>query len=133
MVVLEHCTCTTDSTSRAVIAEAVLKNVLYYFDHTKHKRKGAVICCRNFLLAVCFHKHGLPQNTCSARKLGDLTKIHRKTLANQMNNKELLRDIRYKAFVKGSPSNYLGKHAGSMLLNFFVALNIVLLLLNALT
>jgi hypothetical protein len=97
--------------SRAVIAEAVLKNVLFFFNHTKHKREGAVISCREFLLAVCFHKHGFPNNTYSARKLGDLTKINRKTLTKHINSKQLLKDVRYKPFVKVSPSNYWGKRA----------------------
>ena len=48
--------------SRATIAEAVLKNVLYFFDNTKQKREGAVKSCRQFLLAVCFHKQGFPKN-----------------------------------------------------------------------
>ena len=99
--------------SHALIAEAVQKNVVYHFDHTKNKRKGTVISCRN-LLAICFHKHGFPQNTYSGRKIGHLTKIYRKTLASHMNNKELLRDIHYKPFLKGSPSNYWGKRAVSM-------------------
>ena len=80
--------------SRASIAEAVLKNVLYFFDNTKHKREGAVISCRQFLLAVCFHKHGFPKNTFGARKLAEVTKINRKTLATHFNSKELLKEVR---------------------------------------
>ena len=99
--------------SRAQIAEALLKNVLYFFDNTKHLKQGAVISCRQFLLAVCFHKHGFPKHTYSARKLADVTKINRKTLATHINSKQLLRDVRYKPFVKGSPSNYWGKRAVS--------------------
>jgi len=100
--------------SRATIAEAVLKNVLYYFDNTKHKREGAVISCRQFLLAVCFHKQGFSKNTFGARKLAEITKIDRRTLGTQFNSKALLKDIRYKPFVKGSPSNYWGKRAVSI-------------------
>jgi len=99
--------------SRATIAEAVLKNVLYYFDNTKHKREGAVISCRQFLLAVCFHKQGFSKNTFGARKLAEITKINRKT-STHFNSKALLKDIRYKPFVKGSPSNYWGKRAVSI-------------------
>ena len=113
---------TTHIMSRAVIAEAVLKNVLFFFYHTKHKREGAVISCREFLLAVCFHKHGFPKNTYSARKLGDLTKIHRKTLAKHINSKKLLKDVRYKPFMKLSPSNYWGKRAVNIRLRLCIYL-----------
>ena len=95
--------------SQTFIAEAVLKNVLYFFDNKKHKKQGAVISCRQFLLAVCFHKQGFPKNTFGARKLAEITKINRKTLATHFNSKELLKQIRYKSFVKGSPSNYWAK------------------------
>ena len=47
--------------SRAVLAEAVLSNVLYYIEHTKYIRQGSAIACRNFLLSVCFHKQCFPK------------------------------------------------------------------------
>ena len=68
--------------SRATIAEAVLKNVLYYFDNTKHKREGAVISCRQFLLAVCFHKQGFSKNAFGARKFAEITKINQRSPSN---------------------------------------------------
>ena len=99
--------------SRAQIAEALLRNVLFFLDSTKNLKQGAVISCRQFLLAVCFHKHGFPKHTYSARKLAEVTQINRKTLATHLNSKQLLRDVRYKPFAKGSPSNYWGKRAVS--------------------
>ena len=100
--------------SRAVIAEAVLKNILHYFDTTKSQRKGSVISCRNFLLGICFHKHSFPHGTYSLRKLSELTKIDRRVLTSHMKSKEALKNIRYRPFAKGSPSNYsiLGKTRG---------------------
>ena len=102
--------------SRAVIAEAVLKNILHYFDNTKSQRKGSVISCRNFLLGICFHKHSFPHGTYSLRKLSELTKIDRRVLTSHMKSKEMLKNIRYKPFAKSSPSNYWGKRAVSILL-----------------
>ena len=110
--------------SRATIAEAVLKNVLYYFDNTKHKREGAVISCRQFLLAVCFHKQGFSKNAFGARKLAEITKINRKTLATHIYSKELLKEVRYKPFVKGSPSNYWGKRAVSIFLCYIIPVHL---------
>ena len=95
-----------DTMSRAQIAEALLRNVLFFFDSTKHIKQGAVISCRQFLLAVCFHKHGFPKHTYSARKLAEVTQINRKTLATHLNSKQLLRDVRYKPFAKGSPLQF---------------------------
>ena len=89
--------------SRAVIAEAVLKNIFYFFDNTKSLRKGSVISCRNFLLAVCFHKHSFPQGSYIVR------------LTN-MKSKELLKHICYKPFAQACPSNYWGKRTVSILL-----------------
>ena len=102
-----------DTMSQAQIAEALLRNVLFFFNSTKHIKQGAVISCRQFLLAVFFHKHGFPNHTYSARKLAEVTQINRKTLATHLNSKKLLRDVRYKPFAKGSPSNYWGKRAVS--------------------
>ena len=102
--------------SRAVIAEAVLKNILHYFHNTKSQRKGSVISCRNFLLGVCFHKHSFPQGSYSLRKISELTKIDRRVMSTHMKSKEVLKNIRYKAFAKTSPSNYWGKRAVSMFL-----------------
>ena len=97
--------------SRAVVAEAVLSNVLHYINHTKHIRQGSAIACRNFLLSVCFHKHSFPKEVHSARKLGESTNIHQRTLISHVNGKQCLRNIRYKPFAKGSASNYWGKRA----------------------
>ena len=97
--------------SQAVVAEAVLSNVLHYINHTKHIRQGSAIACRNFLLSVCFHKHSFPKEVHSARKLGEITNIHQRTLTSHVNGKQCLRNIRYKPFAKGSASNYWGKHA----------------------
>ena len=44
--------------SRAAFAEAVLKNILYYFDKTKDSRVGDVIASRNFIMSVAAHPHG---------------------------------------------------------------------------
>ena len=101
--------------SRAVIAEAVLKNILHYFDNTKSQRQGTVISCRKFLLGICFHKHSFPHGTYSLRKLSEVTKIDRRVLTSHMKSKEVLKNIRYKPFAKSSPSNYWGKRAVSIL------------------
>ena len=95
---------------QAVVAEAVLSNVLHFIEHTKHIRQGSAIACRNFLLSVCFHKQSFPKEAHSARKISELTTIHRKTLRTHLASKQSLRTIRYKPFAKGSASNYWGKH-----------------------
>ena len=97
--------------SRAVLAEAVLSNILHYIHHTKHIRQGSAIACRNFLMSVCFHKHKFPQEAHSSRKISDITKIHRNTLLSHMKSKQCLTDICYKPFAKGSASNCWGKRA----------------------
>ena len=97
--------------SRAVLAEAVLSNVLYYIHNTKHIRHGNAISCRNFLMSVCFHKQSFPQEAHSARNISEQTSINRKTLAIHVKSQQLLRNIRYKPFAKGSASNYWGKRA----------------------
>ena len=103
--------------SRAVIAEAVLKNILHYFDNTNHKEKGVLYHAhRNFLLGICFHKHSFPHSTYSLRKLSELTKIDRRVLTSHMKSKEMLKNIRYKPFAKSSQSNYWGKRTVSILL-----------------
>ena len=101
--------------SRAVIAEAVLKNILHYFDNTKSQRKGSVISCRNFLLGICFHKHSFPQGSYSLTKISALTKIDRRVISTHMKSKEILKNICYKPFAKSFPSNYWGKCAVSIL------------------
>ena len=105
--------------SRAVVAEAVLSNVLHYINETKHIRQGSAIACRNFLLSICFHKHSIPLELQSARKIAQLTNIHRRTLAASVNSKQCLRNIRYKPFAKGTASNYWGKRAVSLCVFFF--------------
>ena len=102
--------------SRAVVAEAVLSNVLYYIEHTKYIRQGSAIACRNFLLSVCFHKQCFPKEVHTARKLSELTSIHRKTLTSHVSSKQPLRNVRYKPFAQGSASNYWGKRAVCMFL-----------------
>ena len=89
---------------------------LIIFDNTKTLRKGSVISCRNFLLAVCFHKHSFPLGSYSLRKLSELTKIDRRVLSTHMKSKELLKHICYKPFSKTSPSNYWGKREVSIFL-----------------
>ena len=106
--------------SRAVVAEAVLSNVLHYINETKHIRQGSAIACRNFLLSICFHKHSIPLELQSARKIAQVTNIHRRTLAASVNAKQCLRNIRYKPFAKGTASNYWGKRAVSLCVFFFV-------------
>ena len=100
--------------SRAVLAEAVLSNVLYYIQHTKYIRQGSAIACRNFLLSVCFHKQCFPKELHTARKLSELTSIHRKTLNTHVSSKQPLRNVRYKPFAKGSASNYWGNRVVCM-------------------
>ena len=97
--------------ARAILAEAVLSNVLHYIHNTKHIRHGNAISCRNFLLSVCFHKQSFPQEGHSARNISELTSINRKTLAIHVKSQQLLRNIRYKSFAKRSASNYWGKRA----------------------
>ena len=106
--------------SRAVVAEAVLSNVLHYINETKHIRQGSAIACRNFLLSICFHNHSIPLELQSARKIAQLTNIHRRTLAACGISKQCLRNIRYKPFAKGTASNYWGKRAVSLCVFFFV-------------
>ena len=95
--------------SRAVVAEAVLSNVLDYINHTKHIRQGSAIACRNFLLSVCFYKHSFPKEVHHAKKLGEITNIHQRMLSSHVNGKQCLQNIKYKPFAKGSASNYWGK------------------------
>ena len=102
--------------SRAVLAEAVLSNVLYYIEHTKYIRQGSAIACRNFLLSVCFHKQCFPKEVHTARKLSELTSIHRETLTSHVSSKQPLRNVRYKPFAKGSASNYWGNRVVCMFL-----------------
>ena len=97
--------------ARAILAEAVLSNVLHYIHNTKHIRHGNAISCRNFLLSVCFHKQSFPQEGHSARNISELTSINRKTLAIHVKSQQLLRNIRYKSFGKRSASYYWGKRA----------------------
>ena len=108
--------------SRAVLAKAVLKNVLHYFDNTKSLRKGSVISCRNFLLRVCFHKQSFSQGTYSLRNISELTKIDRRVMSTHMKSKEVLKNIRYKAFATTSPSNYWGKRAVTIFVKTLYAL-----------
>ena len=61
-----------------------------------------------------FPQTGVFKNALGARKLAEITKIDRRTLGTHFNSKALLKDIRYKPFVKGSPSNYWGKRAVSI-------------------
>ena len=102
--------------SRAVVAEAVLSNVLYYIEHTKYLRQGSAIACRIFLQSVCFHKQCFPKEAHTSRKNSELTSIHRKTITSHVTSKHSLRNIRYKPFAKGSASNYWGKHAVGLFL-----------------
>ena len=111
--------------SQAVLAEAVLSNVLYYIEHTKHIRQGSAIACRIFLLSVCFHKQSFSKEAHTAIKISELTSIHRKTLTSHVSSKQPLRNIRYKPFAKGS-ALLLGKVCGmsvsfcsSFVCNFF--------------
>ena len=46
--------------ARESFAEAILKNVLSFSETTKKGKKGIAISSRDFLLAICFHKEGLP-------------------------------------------------------------------------
>ena len=62
--------------SRAVIAEAVLKNILYFFD-----------IMQKLLFSVCFHKHSFPQGSYSLRKISELTKIDRRVMSTHMISK----------------------------------------------
>ena len=112
--------------SRAVVAEAVLSNVLHYINETKHIRQGSAIACRNFLLSICFHKHSFPQELQSARKIAEATNIHRRTLAASVNSKQCLRNIRYKPFAKGTASNYWGKRAVSVCVCVFLRFSYVI-------
>ena len=59
--------------SRAVLAEAVCSNILYYIHHTKHIGQGSAIACRNFLVSVCFQKQTFPKEAHSARNISQLT------------------------------------------------------------
>ena len=94
--------------ARAILAEAVLSNVLHYIHNTKHIRHGNAISCRNFLMSVCFHKHSFPEEAHSARTISEQTSINRKTLAIHVKSQQLLRNIKYKPFAKGSVSHYWG-------------------------
>ena len=43
------------SMSRQQFAEAVLSNILYFFNSTKNSRLGNDIACRNFIMRTAFH------------------------------------------------------------------------------
>ena len=92
--------------SRAMIAEAVLRNVLYFFGETKECRKGIDIASRDFLLAVCFHKEGFTGDTFSLRRIAQLTGINRKTVTHYAKNQVPLKKVRFQVFKKIKASNY---------------------------
>ena len=63
-----------------------------------------------------FPQAEFPPGSYSLRKISELTKIDRRVISTHMKSKEVLKNIRYKAFAKTSPSNYWGKRAVSIFL-----------------
>ena len=58
---------TTCAMSRQQFAEAVLSNILYYYNSTKNSRLGNDIACRNFIMRVAFHPRGFTNSGFSYR------------------------------------------------------------------
>ena len=67
------------------------------------------------IVVVCFHKQSFPHGSYSLRKISELTKIDRRVISTHMKSKEVLKNIRYKAFefAKTSLSNYCGNYVST--------------------
>ena len=53
--------------SRQQFAEAVLSNILYFFNSIKNSRLGNDIACRNFIMRIAFHPRGFTNSGFSYR------------------------------------------------------------------
>ena len=91
--------------SRQLCAEAVLCNILHYFNSTKHKRNGVSIASRDFLLSIAFHKRSFQTMGLSSREISDTVSVNRNTLLPHLGNATPLENIILQPYKKESASN----------------------------
>ena len=91
--------------SRQLCAEAVLCNILHYFNSTKHKRNGVSIASRDFLLSIAFHKRSFQTMGLSSREISEAVSVNRNTLLPHLGNATPLENIILQPYKKESASN----------------------------
>jgi len=91
--------------SRQLCAEAVLCNILHYFNSTKHKRNGVSIASRDFLLSIAFHKRSFQTMGWSSREISEAVSVNRNTLLPHLGNATPLENIILQPYKKESASN----------------------------
>ena len=95
--------------SRQLCAEAILSNVLHYFNATKHKRSGLVTAIRDLLLNIGFQKRGFDTAGLTSRQVPDGVGINRNTLLPHLSNNKQLENILYEPYKKQFASNEWAK------------------------
>ena len=91
--------------SRQLCDEAVLCNILHYFNSTKHKRNGVSIASRDFLLSIAFHKRSFQTMGWSSREISEAVSVNRNTLLPHLGNATPLENIILQPYKKESASN----------------------------
>ena len=91
--------------SRQLCDEAVLCNILHYFNSTKHKRNGVSIASRDFLLSIAFHKRSFQTMGLSSREISEAVSVNRNTLLPHLGNATPLENIILQPYKKESASN----------------------------
>jgi len=113
--------------SRQLCDEAVLCNILHYFNSTKHKRNGVSIASRDFLLSIAFHKRSFQTMGLSSREISDTVSVNRNTLLPHLGNATPLENIILQPYKKESASNDWRKREVLLQLvdHFFIVIQMV--------